>query len=98
MTGKSASDKPILSNVLTNLKNFHASNKFKQAVLTMMTSSLSEDEVAALKKTFREIDENGDGTITVAEFKKAMAKYNCYPLFKCYFCFFQIVLATLVAH
>ena len=30
LTGVAASDKPVLSNVVNNLKNFHASCKFKQ--------------------------------------------------------------------
>lgn len=74
LTGKTASDKPVLSNVLSNLKNFQANCKFKAAVLNMMSTSMSEDEISVLKKTFRDIDENGDGTITLSELKKALTK------------------------
>ena len=55
---------------------FQANYKFKQAVLTMMSSSLSEGEVEELKRTFKMIDENGDGTITQAELKKALQATN----------------------
>ena len=72
MTGEQASDAPVLTHVLTNLRNFQANYKFKQAVLTMMTSSLSETEVEELKKAFQTIDENHDGTITQAELRKAL--------------------------
>jgi Ca2+-binding EF-hand superfamily protein len=74
LTGHTASDTPILTNVLNNLRNFQNKNKFKQAVLNLMSSSLSEDEVEQLKKTFRDMDEDGDGTVTQAELKKALAK------------------------
>ena len=72
MTGEHASSLPVLSNVLHNLRTFQANYKFKQAVLTMMSSSLSEVEVGELKRTFQLIDENHDGTITQTELKKAL--------------------------
>jgi calcium-dependent protein kinase len=74
LTGKTASDKPILSNVLNSLKAFQAKQKFKISVLNMMSSSLSDEEIAQLKSTFREIDANGDGKISVSELRDAVAK------------------------
>jgi len=76
LTGKTASDKPIVTKVLQNLHDFNNSNRFKQAVLSVMTTTLSEDDVAALKKSFTEMDENGDGEITVDELKRAMTKHS----------------------
>ena len=76
MTGDTASPLPVLSNVIHNLTQFQANYKFKQAVLTMMSSSLSETEVSELKRTFQLIDENHDGTITQAELKKALQATN----------------------
>lgn len=74
LTGKSASDKPVLSNVLKSLREFQAKNKFKQAVLCHMSNAMTEEEIETLKKTFRDIDENGDGTITLAELTAAIEK------------------------
>ena len=48
--------------------------RMKTAVLNLMTDYLGQDELAMLKKTFTAIDENGDGTITLVELKKAFAK------------------------
>jgi len=72
MAGVTASSVPLLENVLSNLRNFQATQKFKQAVLTMMSSTLSESEVENLRLTFQSIDENHDGTITQAELSKAL--------------------------
>jgi len=76
LTGKTASDKPIMPKVLQNLTEFDGSNRFRQAVLTMMTHTLTDDDISALKKTFVEMDENGDGIISVDELKKAMNKHT----------------------
>jgi len=72
LTGETASDKPLLPTVIENLKSFDSSCKFKNAVLSMMSDSLSEAELAVLTETFKKIDENGDGNITFAEMKKAL--------------------------
>lgn len=72
LAGVTASAQPVLSNVISNLRNFQATQKFKAAVLTMMSTVLSETEVENLKATFKAIDENNDGTITQAELSKAL--------------------------
>jgi len=74
MKGTTASDTPIALTVLSNLATFNGTCKFKNAILNMMTDSLGADEIKQLKATFEAIDENGDGTITMAEMKKAMSK------------------------
>lgn len=76
LTGKAASDLPILANVVTNIKSFQATAKLKQAVLNMMSHALSDDEVQTLKKTFVEIDANKDGTITMSELQLALSKLD----------------------
>jgi calcium-dependent protein kinase len=76
LTGEKASPHPLVGNVLTNLTSFTGTCKFKTAVLSLMTDYLGPDELSSLKKSFKEIDENGDGTITLAELKKAFAKGN----------------------
>ena len=40
----------------------------------MMSDSLSDDEIQQLKQTFAQLDANGDGKITLAELKQAVAK------------------------
>jgi len=76
LTGESASDKPLVQSVLQNLSSFTGTCKFKTAVLSIMTDYIGADELAQLKKTFQAIDENGDGSITLAELKKALQKGN----------------------
>jgi len=72
LTGSTASDKPILPKVIENLRSFDSNLKLKNAVLSMMSDSLSEAELDVLTDTFKKIDENGDGVITGAEMKKAL--------------------------
>lgn len=74
LTGETASTTPLVSSVYENLKNFSANNKFKRDVLNLMCNSLSEDELKKLRETFKALDENGDGSITVAELQKGFAK------------------------
>jgi len=74
LIGTTASATPLVATVINNLATFSAGCKFKQAVLTMMTDSLTAEELQQLKKTFAAIDENGDGSITLAELRKAFAK------------------------
>eukprot|EP00456_Euglypha_rotunda_P056749 TRINITY_DN4671_c0_g1_i16.p1 TRINITY_DN4671_c0_g1~~TRINITY_DN4671_c0_g1_i16.p1 ORF type:complete len:502 (+),score=118.79 TRINITY_DN4671_c0_g1_i16:228-1508(+) len=82
LTGKSASDKPILPKVIENLKTFEASSKFKNAVLVMMADTLTEGELSVLTETFAKMDENGDGAITLAEMKKALESSKDIKLMK----------------
>jgi len=79
LTGELADDTPRVSAVLRNLSNFSANYKFKRAVLSMMTDSLTDAELTELKKTFAAIDTNGDGVITFAEMKAALEKWGNDP-------------------
>jgi len=72
MTGSKASEEP-LSHVMTELKSFQSSSKFKAALLVSMGDELSHDEVEELGKSFKAIDKNGDGMLTIDELKEAMA-------------------------
>jgi calcium-dependent protein kinase len=73
LTGE-ASDSPLVGTVLTNLKEFTAQFKFKQAVLHRMTNALSNVEIDQLQNTFKAIDADGNGTISAEELKEAMQK------------------------
>jgi len=74
LKGTTASDTLIGAEVLNSLKTFNGNNKFKAAVLNLMTDYLSPAEISQLKATFQALDENKDGKISVAELKKAMNK------------------------
>jgi len=74
LKGTTATDTPIAASVLASLKTFNGNNKFKAAVLNVMTDFLGPTEIAQLRATFRALDENLDGRITAAELKKAMNK------------------------
>jgi len=76
LTGRTADTQPLVGSVLTNLNNFNHKSRFKQAVLTLMSDTLTEDDIANLKKTFAAMDENGDGLITVQEMKNAIKKWG----------------------
>jgi len=76
LTGEKAENKPMLTTVVSNLNNFSHKYKFKQALLTVMSDALTDDELNNLKKTFAAMDENGDGVITLQEMKNALEKWG----------------------
>src|SRR5690606_12113654 len=69
-----ASTTPRLASVLNNLRDFTASSKFKTGILRIMADQLSEGELQSLRAAFKELDEDGDGQITVAELSRALEK------------------------
>lgn len=69
-----ASTTPRVASVLNNLRDFTASSKFKTGILRIMADQLSESELQSLRATFKELDEDGDGQITVAELSRALEK------------------------
>ena len=73
MTG-GASKTPFLKSVLNNLRDFTASSKFKTGILKIMADSMSEKELADLRAVFKELDEDGNGKVTVTELSHAMEK------------------------
>jgi len=73
MTGHKTSDEP-LGHVLGELKSFRSNSKFKAALLVSMGDELSSTEIEELGKSFKAIDQNGDGLLTVDELKEAMKK------------------------
>lgn len=73
MTG-GASKTPFLKTVLNNLRDFTASSKFKTGILKIMADSMSDRELQELRAVFKELDEDGNGRITVTELSHAMEK------------------------
>jgi len=71
MTGEKASEKPM-EHVMSELKSFQTNSRFKSALLVSMGDELTADEIEELRKSFKKIDKNGDGNITVEELKEAI--------------------------
>ena len=56
--------------VLENLKNHRASKKLEQAVITFISSQLTSiEETYELKQVFNDLDENGDGKLSLEELR-----------------------------
>jgi len=78
MTGEKASEHP-LSHVTDQLKNFLATSRFKANLLITMGAlgdMLSDEEMVELNKSFKSLDKNGDGKISLGELKDALSKYG----------------------
>jgi calcium-dependent protein kinase len=75
LIGNTADEAPLSHLVLSGLRTFDAQCKLKQTVLKLMGEALTDDEVENLKAAFSAMDEDGDGTITMGELKKAMSKH-----------------------
>jgi len=73
MTGVKASEAP-LAHVIGELQSFKSHSKFKSALLVSMGDELDHAEIEELGKSFRAIDKNGDGILTVEELKESMKK------------------------
>ncbi|KAJ6684704.1 SERINE/THREONINE-PROTEIN KINASE [Salix purpurea] len=69
-----ASDKPIDSAVLSRMKQFRAMNKLKKLALKVIAESLSEEEIKGLKQMFKNMDTDGNGTITYDELKTGLSR------------------------
>ncbi|CAD8207616.1 unnamed protein product [Paramecium octaurelia] len=66
----------ILTLDFKSFKGFSASNKLKKVTLTYIASQLSEVEIQELGKLFKELDQNGDGILTLEEVKKGLHNFQ----------------------
>lgn len=57
---------------MKNLHSFNAQHKLKQAVLNMMTTTLSDNEIIQLKKTFESLDLDHNGLLSVNELRQSL--------------------------
>lgn len=65
-----------LSLSFDKLKSFVKSTKFKQATLQYLASQMDEKDINNLITEFNRVDADGDGEISIEEFKKAVLKLN----------------------
>ncbi|CAA6666724.1 unnamed protein product [Spirodela intermedia] len=72
--GGEASNKPIGSAVLTRMRQFRAMNKLKKLALNVIAENLSTEEIKGLNVMFRNMDADGDGTITYEELQTGLTK------------------------
>jgi len=64
----------IGSGLVSHLKGFRSANKLKKAALHVIASQLGESQIKALRATFMQLDNNGDGLLTTAEMKEGLSK------------------------
>jgi calcium-dependent protein kinase len=75
LTKENVSNEVAMS-ALTNLQNFNATTKLKQATFAFIASQLlSKQEKEQIDKVFRAMDLNGDGKLQKDEIKKGYAEF-----------------------
>jgi len=73
---KDAVSNDMAMGALTNLQNFNAQSKLKQATFAFIASQLlSKNEKEQIDKVFRAMDANGDGKLSKEEIKNGYAEY-----------------------
>ena len=65
--------KELKGNKLANFKNFQKNSKLKQVALTAISVQASPDDIKELKDLFKQLDVNGDGSLSLEELKKGLA-------------------------
>mmetsp|Transcript_63860 Transcript_63860/g.101207 ORF Transcript_63860/g.101207 Transcript_63860/m.101207 type:complete len:485 (-) Transcript_63860:43-1497(-) len=58
----------------SSLTKFRDSSKFKKLALTVLAQQLSDANIQELKATFKALDENNDGTLTIEEITNGIKK------------------------
>lgn len=73
---KSIVDSDLATEMLTQLKDFSAKQKIKQATCSFIASQLiTKNEKENLALIFKELDTNGDGKLSKEEVKDGYSKY-----------------------
>jgi calcium-dependent protein kinase len=66
----------IAAEAFDNMKNFYEAANFKKATLIYLAAKLPEKDLDELRKLFIQMDQNGDGKISLDEFNKALISYG----------------------
>ena len=74
-TDKIKSD-PLGLNQIKRLKHFQKAKNFKKAVLTFIASRVADSDIQKEMESFKKMDKNKDGYITLLELKEAMQKHH----------------------
>jgi len=67
-----ASDAPLPSSVLANLRTFCSGGVVRKAALNAIASTFKDQDLKKLQETFVRLDANQDGTLSMAELKQAL--------------------------
>lgn len=70
--GTDVSDTPLGPMMFESLKQFSAHERFQQHVLSLMADIVPDTELDQLHQTFKSIDTNGDGSISIDEMHNAV--------------------------
>lgn len=62
--------------VIARMKQFAQATKLKKMCLMVVGQNLSPEDITGLKELFKGIDEDGSGTITVQEMRKALHNWG----------------------
>lgn len=61
---------------MKSLKNFHCERKLEYAVICYITNCMNtKQSEEKLLKTFKDLDKNHDGTLTIDELKEGFIEY-----------------------
>jgi len=66
----------MLETQLKRLKDFQSKSKFRKAILSYLSSRVTDEDVVEEKKLFERIDKNKDGYITIKELQEADEKIS----------------------
>jgi len=70
---KASSENTISKQVLDSITKFTKRNKLRLAVVHLFKDAIDPNQQKSLKETFEKMDEDGDGTVSLAEFQKHMS-------------------------
>jgi calcium-dependent protein kinase len=69
-----ASTVPLQASLVDNLKGFRSTNKLKKAALHVIAGQLDESQIKNLRSIFMQLDDNGDGLLSVQEMRDGLSK------------------------
>merc|ERR1719364_409001 len=64
---------PLQASLVDNLRGFRSTNKLKKAALHVIAGQLDDAAIKNLRDTFMQLDDNGDGLLSVKEMRDGLA-------------------------